>query len=69
VCLLDVPADELWMQNVAAELNLAETAFVHPGPEGCNLRWFFPDSRSGPVRARNPRRRARAVGDGTTDRA
>ncbi|WP_428941009.1 PhzF family phenazine biosynthesis protein [Fontivita pretiosa] len=42
VCLLDVPADEIWMQNVAAEMNLAETAFVHPGPDGYNLRWFSP---------------------------
>ncbi|HWP40263.1 MAG TPA: PhzF family phenazine biosynthesis protein [Tepidisphaeraceae bacterium] len=42
VCLLDSPADQSWMQNVAAEMNLAETAFVHPGPQGCNLRWFSP---------------------------
>ncbi len=35
VCLLDRPADEGWMQRLAAEMNLSETAFVcppHPDP-------------------------------------
>ena len=31
VCLLEHPADPEWMQHVAAEMNLAETAFVVPG--------------------------------------
>ena len=39
------PADE-WMQSVAAEVNLSETAFVHPlppgGPADYALRWFTP---------------------------
>ncbi len=30
VCLLDRPADEGWMQRLAAEMNLSETAFVCP---------------------------------------
>ena len=30
VCLLDRPADPAWMQAVAAEMNLSETAFVRP---------------------------------------
>ena len=30
VCLLDEPRDEQWMQAVAAEMNLSETAFVRP---------------------------------------
>ena len=42
VCLLDGPADEAWMQRVAAEMNLAETAFVHPAEGAYALRWFTP---------------------------
>lgn len=43
VVLLDVPASEQWMQNVAAEMNLAETAFLVPrGDRGYDLRWFTP---------------------------
>ena len=42
VCLLDGPADERWMQNVAAEMNLSETAFLHPQEDGYRLRWFTP---------------------------
>ncbi len=42
VCVLPAPRDERWMQNVAAEMNLAETAFLHPENEGYRLRWFTP---------------------------
>jgi len=44
VCLLDAPAPEPWMQHVAAEMNLSETAFVHPIEPGplFRLRWFTP---------------------------
>jgi predicted PhzF superfamily epimerase YddE/YHI9 len=42
VCLLDGPADARWMQQVAAEMNLSETAFVRPLAEGWELRWFTP---------------------------
>lgn len=42
VCLLDTPADEAWMQSVAAEINQAETAFVCPNRDAFNLRWFTP---------------------------
>lgn len=42
VCWLDAPADPAWMQSVAAEMNLSETAFVHRTSEGLNLRWFTP---------------------------
>jgi predicted PhzF superfamily epimerase YddE/YHI9 len=42
VCLLDEPAPEEWMQAVAGEMNLSETAFVHPAPDGFGLRWFTP---------------------------
>jgi predicted PhzF superfamily epimerase YddE/YHI9 len=35
--------DDDWMQAVAAEVNLSETAFVHPLPSGdFALRWFTP---------------------------
>ena len=42
VCILDGPADERWMQAVAAEMNLSETAFLHPERDGYRLRWFTP---------------------------
>jgi len=42
VCLLESKADDEWMQNVAREMNLSETAFVHPLDEGFGLRWFTP---------------------------
>ena len=45
VCLIgprEAP-DDAWMQAVAAEMNLAETAFVRPRPDGSfDLRWFTP---------------------------
>lgn len=42
VCVLPAPGDARWMQRVAAEMNLAETAFLHPLDDGYNLRWFTP---------------------------
>lgn len=46
VCLLDAPVDERWMQAVAAEMNLSETAFVSPRTvverTAFDLRWFAP---------------------------
>lgn len=42
VCVLPQPAGEGWMQNVAREMNLSETAFLYPQAEGFNLRWFTP---------------------------
>jgi PhzF family phenazine biosynthesis protein len=30
VCVLDQAADEAWMRDVAREMNLSETAFLHP---------------------------------------
>ena len=42
VCLLHGPADEEWMQNVAAEMNHSETAFVYPEQNGYGIRWFTP---------------------------
>lgn len=43
VCLLDGPRDAAWMQAVATELNLSETAFLCPRADGdWELRWFTP---------------------------
>ena len=42
VCILAEPRDERWMQDVAREMNIAETAFLHPENEGYRLRWFTP---------------------------
>ncbi len=52
VVLLDEPADAVWMQAVAAEVNLSETAFLWELPPPANgvgiervwsLRWFTPN--------------------------
>jgi PhzF family phenazine biosynthesis protein len=42
VVLLDGPRDPFWMQKVAAEINLSETAFLEPREGGYGLRWFTP---------------------------
>jgi len=42
VCLLRSPADPAWMQQVAREMNLAETAFLVRQDDGFDLRWFTP---------------------------
>ena len=42
VCLLEEEAEVQWMQSVAAEMNLSETAFLVPQNDGFGLRWFTP---------------------------
>jgi len=42
VCVLPGPADETWMRDVAREMNLSETAFLHRVADGFALRWFTP---------------------------
>ncbi len=42
VCILPQERDERWMQNVATEMNLSETAFLVRARDGYNLRWFTP---------------------------
>ena len=42
VCPLPEPASAAWMQSMAAEMNLSETAFLVPQQEDFNLRWFTP---------------------------
>ena len=39
VCILDKPAEEGWIQKVAAEMYLSETAFLYRQGEVA-LRWF-----------------------------
>lgn len=39
---LERERDDAWMQNVAREMNLSETAFLVPEPDGFRLRWFTP---------------------------
>ncbi|WP_169083406.1 PhzF family phenazine biosynthesis protein [Paenibacillus sp. PL91] len=42
ICLLEQPQPESWLQQVAAEMNLPETAFIVPGEKSFDLRWFTP---------------------------
>jgi len=42
VCLLKEPASDQWMQSLAAEMNLSETAFLLAEGKGWRLRWFTP---------------------------
>ena len=42
VCILDEPRDAAWMQLVAREMNLSETAFLVKRNDGYDLRWFTP---------------------------
>ena len=42
VCILDEQQDAGWMQKVAQEMNLSETAFLNKQIDGYSLRWFTP---------------------------
>jgi PhzF family phenazine biosynthesis protein len=42
VCILETLKDDRWMQNVAREMSLSETAFLLKQPDGYDLRWFTP---------------------------
>lgn len=42
VCVLPAAASEEWMRDVAREMNLSETAFLHPENGGYRLRWLTP---------------------------
>jgi PhzF family phenazine biosynthesis protein len=42
VCILPEPREKTWMQNLAREMNLSETAFLHEQEHGFSLRWFTP---------------------------
>ncbi len=47
VCLLSGPAETGWMQSLAQEMNLSETAFLEPRHDGYGLRWFTPVAEVG----------------------
>src|SRR6266446_5074740 len=42
VCILPSMKDDGWLQNVAREMNLSETAFLVKQPDHFDLRWFTP---------------------------
>ncbi len=42
VCVLPEAGDAQWMQKVAREMNLSETAFLVRQEDGFDLRWFTP---------------------------
>ncbi len=44
VCILSEKMEDDWMQNLAAEMNLSETAFIYREGKNFNLRWFTPSS-------------------------
>lgn len=44
VCVMNAPPEDRWMQAVAQEMNLSETAFLHPEAGGYRLRWFTPNT-------------------------
>ena len=44
VCLLPGPDEDAWMRQVAAEMNLSETAFLLRDNGDYRLRWFTPET-------------------------
>ena len=68
VCLPDRELADAFMQAVAAEMNLSETAFVVPEGGGWRLRWFTPQGRGRPVRPRDARQRHMLWETGRLDR-
>jgi PhzF family phenazine biosynthesis protein len=42
VCILEQPREDAWMQSVAREMNLSETAFLVKRGRRYDLRWFTP---------------------------
>ncbi len=42
VCILNEPKEDKWMYNVAEEMSLPETAFIHNKEGRYTLRWFTP---------------------------
>jgi PhzF family phenazine biosynthesis protein len=44
VCILDNEPSVTWMQNIAMEMNLSETAFVFPGNNCRMIRFYAPEA-------------------------
>jgi PhzF family phenazine biosynthesis protein len=42
VCILSEERPDAWLQSVASEMNLSETAFLRREHDGWRLRWFTP---------------------------
>lgn len=42
ICFLEEAHDKRWMQEVAMEMNLSETAFIYRKADDFQLRWFTP---------------------------
>jgi len=42
IVLLDQWKSDSWLQDIALEMNLSETAFLVPNANGYDLRWFTP---------------------------
>ena len=50
VCVLSSPRDGVWMQDVAREMSLSETAFVSPRSDGVGDPRVSHSDHSGPQR-------------------
>jgi len=44
VVLLETPVSEVWMQNIAMEMNLSETAYVIANGDDYDIRFFTPQN-------------------------
>jgi PhzF family phenazine biosynthesis protein len=44
VCILENKPSSVWMQNIAMEMNLSETAFIYPGKESREIRFYTPEA-------------------------
>jgi len=44
VCITGKEPEEKWMQDMAMEMNLSETAYVFKGESGLNIRFFTPEA-------------------------
>ena len=44
VCILEKEMPDEWMQNIAAELHVSETAFITGGKNEYKIRFFTPES-------------------------
>src|SRR5215831_10233217 len=42
VCILPAWREDHWLQAIAGEMNLSETAFLVRNADGFDLRWFTP---------------------------
>jgi PhzF family phenazine biosynthesis protein len=44
VCILEKEMPDIWMQNIAAEMHVSETAFISGGTDEYKIRFFTPES-------------------------